>query len=198
VHEVGAMRILVDVDGVCADFVELYLNRLNRITGRNHVPADITCFDFSQCIASKREDEQVWDAFRDGDVERLNAYPGTTRALKALRTLGEVVAVTAPAFHHDAWVPERYRWLLRRGFDRNTVVFTHNKAIVCGSCLLDDSLTNIEDWCAANPSGFGLLLTRPWNQGKIEATNGLRVGNMQKAIEIASMQKAIEIASTLV
>lgn len=175
------MKILIDVDGILAHFTHLYLERLNGLTGRNHVDEDITSFNFADCVASKEEDAAVWASFRQGDVKYLPTYPHAATNLRKLRALGEVIAVTAPAYSHPYWVSERFEWLTYLGFDKNSVIFTHVKHAVIGSCLIDDSIDNIQKWCQTGRLGY--LLTRPWNAGHT-VTGATRVSSLQEVVDL--------------
>lgn len=160
-------RIWVDCDGVLSDFVEAYLELVADLFGRAHVHNDVTRFNFSECVTTKEEDRIVWG--------RINATPGLIRGLPdlpgvdylpRLRELGDVGCLTSPTTGPH-WVPERFAWLLDRGFTKRDVIFASDKSHVRGDFLIDDSLENCEAWQAAHPNGVAILLDSPWNRHQL-------------------------------
>jgi 5'(3')-deoxyribonucleotidase len=73
-----------------------------------------------------------------------------------------VVAVTAPLAESDFWTFERARWLGRRGFRKEDIVFASDKSLVTGDVLIDDGQHNIDSF-----RGPGVLIARPWNRGTL-------------------------------
>jgi 5'(3')-deoxyribonucleotidase len=159
-------RILVDCDGVMADFTSEYLNVLHLQTGRDVPHTAITEFDFAKCgICTPDEDKEVWAHIkaRPGAIRGLRAYPAIGTALADLRELGDVVCVTGPVWG-SSWAEERFQWLAEYGFSAKTVVFASNKALIAGDVLIDDALHNLQDWRLENHRGFGICVDRPWNR----------------------------------
>lgn len=155
--------ILIDVDGVLANMVEPWLDVLYRVTHRSHHVNQIQGFDF-QGVCNPHEAAQVWRyiAGTPGWCLGLLDYPGAANALGRLRRLGRVVAVTAPLAESDFWTFERARWLGRRGFRKEDIVFASDKSLVTGDVLIDDGQHNIDAF-----QGPGMLIARPWNRGTL-------------------------------
>jgi 5'(3')-deoxyribonucleotidase len=151
--------ILVDVDGVLADFTPTYLHELEKATGRHYIEADVTDFDFRKCVCTAEEDAAVWRTLSEtpGIVYNLPTYPGAFQFLKELRELGRVVACTKPA--GPRWAGERYHWLLDCGFAPADIVLCGDKNLVKGDVLIDDCIQNLDEW----EHGPGILVERPWN-----------------------------------
>lgn len=155
--EVG-MRILLDCDGVLADFGKGFA-ALAREQG----------IDYTQ--------PEGWDVFAGlsrGErkcLERAVLQPGFCRSLPVapwawemvdgLRSDGhEVYCVTAFWFDHPTWTAERTAWLeANMGIDRRRVVHTHAKALVDGDVFVDDKLAHVKAWADAHPEGRAVLAT---------------------------------------
>ena len=160
-----ALKILVDIDGVCADFASLYLRRLRNLTGRVHFLAEVTNWDFTKCVSSLREDQLVWEsiAAHEGLVAGLRELPQALPTICRWRAAGHrVVAVTHPARRAPDWGYERTEWLLARGWAEDDIVLCKDKSLVPGDFLIDDSRANVQRWASVHPTGRGLLMQQPW------------------------------------
>ena len=162
--------ILIDCDGVLANFGALYLKLHHWLNKVDRKMSDITCFDFAKCVSTKEQDERIWrhiDA-TPGLVRELTWHDGSKDALAQLREIGHVVCVTSP-HHGPTWMPERMAWLREEaGFDKADIIFARNKTRVRGDCLIDDNVDHVAEWHAmAPPHAQGILLARPWNVGHI-------------------------------
>jgi 5'(3')-deoxyribonucleotidase len=185
-------KILIDCDGVLADFTKLYLDlhfaHHNRAFQHHHV----TNFDFTACIATKEQDDRIWRHIDQtpGLVRGLQWLPGAQDALEELRKLGRVICVTSP-HHGPTWMPERLAWLREEaGFDKKDVIFASDKTPVGGACLIDDNTRNIRDWHCSKLRGEwaeGVLYSQPWN-GK-SALSNLRADSWEQVIEAAARSK---------
>ena len=182
--------ILVDADEVLCGFTQVYLDILNKQTGRKHTPAEVTDFDFKRCVANEHEDELVWSIIHKspGLVRRMRWLPGAAEGLNLLRELGHVVCVTSPS-HGPHWVYERTEWLMHcAGFKEDEIVFTKRKELVRGRILIDDRTENVASWCMAHRrSGIGLLLAQPHNRVRPDQLpiNARRVAGWTDALTAA-------------
>ena len=157
------MKILLDVDGVLADFAGAFLKILNRQTGRKHRESDVTSFAFGECVCPEPlEEAAVWDevAATPALVGNLDEYPGAMAALESLRAKHEVLAVTTPNYGCPRWMWERRNWLVQRGFSDHEIVFCHDKSLIKGDILIDDHPAHV-----AKYGDGGRLVKRPWNKG---------------------------------
>jgi hypothetical protein len=51
-------RILLDVDGVLAGFIPAVLSLVHELTGRQHVPEDVTAFDFAASLGLTADEKR--------------------------------------------------------------------------------------------------------------------------------------------
>lgn len=156
--------ILVDCDGVLADFTAAFLQIVHDIIGRKHTVYQVTEWEFRDCITSKEEDKLLWDhiAVTPGIVANLQPLP-FMQGLDVLRKYATVKCVTSPSLGPH-WMYERHKWLMKvAGFSKRDIIFASDKGPVRGDFLVDDAVHNVEEWKAANPHGTAILLEQPWN-----------------------------------
>lgn len=170
------MRILLDVDGVLADFPSAALRWLN--TGRGPSAFTLDQIDQHDILkAFKLEDlQERFDQWCiDTDVCRhLPVYEGAQAFVKELRKLGELVIVTSPYGAVPAWMHQRLGWLREHfGIDKRDVVFCKRKELVRGHVLIDDKLENCEAFAGSAQHRSALVFDRPWNRsGKLPRARG--------------------------
>lgn len=168
--------ILLDVDGVVADFVGCALDVLQEETGRDWKRSDVTEWGFDSILATMKPPEvrRFWGAFRmPGVANGLDMFPGSVEGVEFLTDAGHnIVWVTAPMAGSPTWAFERACWLADR-FPGTPVVSTSHKQFIRGDFLVDDKPSNLTEWRGGVPGshGEGLLWDAPYN---VKA-EGLRV-----------------------
>ena len=153
-------RVLLDVDGVLAAFVDGFLRLVNERIGTTYASADVTCFDIAEALG--------WDAdFKRSAYDliatvpdfaaRLEVFPGAVEGVRRLRELAEVYVVTSPWHSHPTWEYDRKRWL-RRHFDIpfDQVIPTSAKHVCGGDVLIDDKTSTLVRWAEAHPCGIAV------------------------------------------
>jgi 5'(3')-deoxyribonucleotidase len=164
------MRILVDVDGVLADFITSFMR----------------CYEYLGGETPEGFKWEEWGSFEKlPDKDLLNAawahpllfgghldpYPGAMPALKKLNKVHEVYLVTSIASPWETHVPARTRWLRNNApfLDiRKQVIVANNKGVVQGDLLVDDYLVNLAEWSSWNPLGCPVVIDHPWNRSDNE------------------------------
>lgn len=161
-------RILVDCDGVLADFLLLYLELHEGLNGCAHTHEDVTDHDFTKCIATPEQDERVWRHIdkTPGLIRNLFPMEGALHGLGKLRELGDVVCVTSPHIG-PTWVPERFRWLMDlAGFKKRDIVFRSDKKHEPGDVFIDDKLSHVIEWHQHQMNGQGIVFDNAGNRGE--------------------------------
>jgi 5'(3')-deoxyribonucleotidase len=161
------LRILLDVDGVCAAFIEHMLAVLKEDFSDEEVPdvKDITMGDFREKLTDNQRDFSNLILDMGSFWRSLPVAEGAQDAVKSMLREGhEVVWVTSPWISCLTWESERREWLAEH-FDatHKDVVFCHRKELVIGHILIDDKPQNVTDWQAEFKGGAGLLYDQPWN-----------------------------------
>lgn len=159
------LRVLIDVDGVLADFRQLFISAV-MATGVRAI--DYTWrpdqWDLSKALKlTKKEDDAVFSIINAAGVadDYLQPFPGAVEGVRRVAQYASVYFVTAQLRTSPTWVYDRDRWLIRHfGKEQGEkVVYTDHKYVVCGDYLVDDKPENCREWAAAWPSGFALHWT---------------------------------------
>lgn len=158
-------RILLDVDGVLADFLTPALDVIERLTGKAYCAADITTWDIFAVVGKEWERPFFEACNQPGFAASLAVYPGAQEGVARLREVAEVYIVTSPMNHNPTWTHEREAWLWGHfQIPSNRIVHTSAKHLCVGDALIDDRPLNIERWNEEHPTGAGLLWDAPWNR----------------------------------
>lgn len=160
-------RVLLDVDGVLADFLTPSFAILNAITGLKHKPEDLREWDLFSLYPRTAESAFYDECNAPGLCAGLPIIPGAQAFVASLLQFADVYVVTSPMNHNRTWAWEREQWL-QKHFDipAKKVVHTSAKYLCLGDVLIDDKPSNIEAWERAHgPKGIGLLWDAPYNQG---------------------------------
>jgi 5'(3')-deoxyribonucleotidase len=156
-------RVLLDVDGVLADFVTSAAKVVEAVTGAP-LPADAL---------------EEWDIFRSYDEETrkkiysackvegwclgLEPYAGAVDFVRHLDEIADVYFVTSP-MNGPHWAFEREQWLKKHfGTHHHKVVSTNAKYLCVGDVFVDDQFSHVEKWAKSHRHGVGVLWTQPYN-----------------------------------
>lgn len=160
-------RVLLDCDGVVADFAGGFLRLVNAHFGTNHTPADITDYDIGKALRwSPEQAEEAYELISDCDrfAATLNVFPGAVDGVARLLDIADLYVVTSPWWSHPTWVRDRNNWLFANfGIGAGRVVHTAAKHIVAGDILVDDKTSTCDAWRAAWPHGVAVLWSTPHN-----------------------------------
>ena len=154
-------RILIDCDGVLADFV----GHLFRRIGSKKSVADVTEWNFFETLEPELH-EDARDEMNDPKFwESQPVLPGAIEGCQMIKAKGhEIVCVTSPS-NMFGWSNVRETWV--RNHFKNLItatICTEHKYMVRGMCLLDDKIQNIRKWEEHNqPFGRAVLFEQPWN-----------------------------------
>ncbi len=158
-------RVLLDCDGVLADFVEGFLGLVEDYTGRKYKHEDITEFHIEKALGLSEEDARaIFDMVGRGFAAYLRPLPGAVEAVKRLREIAEVYIVTSPWNSCNTWMSERERWLrVHLDIPHSHVLHGSAKHLVCGDFLVDDKTENCITWQGHHPRSKAVLWKAPWN-----------------------------------
>lgn len=179
-------RILVDVDGVLADFLTPCLQAVEAQTGRSYHPDDVSTWDIMDGLCIDEETSKAIYASMqfEGMCLGMSPYEGARVGVDRLRSLGDVWAVTSP-FGGTHWMHERDAWLVKHmGFHKDQVLHVRGRAkhAVRGNVLIEDKVSTLREWRASNPYGIPLLFERRYNLG--EGWDGLGASNWDQILDL--------------
>lgn len=150
-------RILVDVDGVCADFMGHLLNRLN-IPDRQ-----IPSWSFKDFLtpSEKAEAEKIL-----ATEEFCASIPVIDFAITSVQHLQntnhDIVFVTSPWIRNRTWEATRREWLEKHFGSYVKLISTDLKYMVRGDYLIDDKPSHIKEWQSCH-NGRAILFDQTWN-----------------------------------
>jgi len=181
------LRVLLDVDGVLADFVGSYLRHVNAIHAARvptcYQASDVTQWDIDAALSISKDVAERASANmgQPGECLAIKPYASALGGVRMLREIADVRIVTSP-FSSATWTHERERWLaLQFGIAPTEVSHTRDKTIVAGDALIDDKTSTLVAWQRAFPSGVAILWDQPWNQR--DAWSGVRTSSWDVAID---------------
>lgn len=155
------MRILLDVDGVTADFIARTFAELRSLGGPSLTHAHVTSFDILGFMPPEFRDrvKAAWKA--PGFCAGIPLIEGAAEGVRMLRELGDVIFVTSP-MPTPYWHWERHNWLKEHlSSDGIDVIFATKKEHVVGDVLIDDRVEHLLEWQKAHPQGTPVLWSVP-------------------------------------
>lgn len=167
------MRILVDVDGVMADFVTPVVKLVNFELGTNYTAEDVDEWEVLDALdVPPRQQRFIREHIASqGFCSRFKVYPGVEKGLAKLRKYGRVIALTAP-FESKYWEYERRQWLIENlGFEKHDIMSGSGKEICDADFLIDDKPSNVIKWQEEDfINRRGILMRHTWNADAIGQT----------------------------
>lgn len=155
------MRILLDVDGVLADFT----GHLFRRIGSSVPESAVNEWDFFPALEPHLHEDARDEMLDPKFWESQPVLPGAVEGCQMLKRTGhELICVTTPS-PMFGWSNVRQAWV-KRHFGKlvETTICTDRKDLIWGDVLLDDKPENLRAWKKAWPDGGVLLFRQPWNK----------------------------------
>lgn len=160
------ITVLLDVDGVIADFRHLYVKCCNEANGTNFTAEQTGLeWDFAVSLGiSKKQQRRTWDKINEAGVANTmellrDAHLGVRTLLHDPRV--RVQFVTSQCPNSPTWCYDRIQWLSRVfGIEAvKHVTYTHSKELVRGNVFVDDKPQNVLKWKQAfkGPDHVGIL-----------------------------------------
>ncbi len=159
--------ILVDVDGVCADFNKGLLDYINRTQGTNLTEDQITVYSTQEAFKQHWTPDVEDHVRSEGFCYNLDVIPGSIHAINELRARGyKILFVTAPYTRSKTWSYDRIEWLKKYfNASHKDIIFAHDKKFVYGMTLIDDKVQNVVDW-SMKWRDTSILYSQPWNKAE--------------------------------
>lgn len=154
------MRILLDVDGVCADFTAEILHRV----GSNLTLEDITQWDLFELMGADKK-KRAMNVLKEQYFWRyLPVIDGAQAGYAALVAAGhEVCFATSPWVSCREWGHARREWLKEHFIISNEqLIIVNDKSWLSGDVMIDDKPENLTAWQSLN-TGLAMLYDAPYN-----------------------------------
>lgn len=185
--------ILVDMDGVLADFESGFLQKYTeKFPTREYISLENRSTFYvtdNYGIRLRRDVESVYNT--PLFFQNLPPIAGGREALEAMTALGyDVLICTTPLHKYDNCVVEKYNWVkvnLGEEWTRK-IVMTHDKTLVYGDYLIDDKPFPVG---LQLPSWEHVLYDAPYNRN-IQEKRRLTWENWQSVIEAVATTNAVE------
>lgn len=134
------LTILLDIDGVVADWCAHVLTHLQAHGAHGIQPHHLTDYDIRVNLPKHLHEPLSRLPYQQGFCRTIPGFPGHMQYIRALRELGRVVALTKTS-PGPFWRAERHEWLSDRGFADADIaqVDTHEaKHDYPGDVLIED------------------------------------------------------------
>lgn len=158
-------RVLLDVDGVLADFLSFSIQTIYDLSEQTYTPDQFTEWDLFKTFDPKWKHEFYFECSKPGVASYLKVYEGACQGVAHLKEISDVYVVTAPMRNSLFWYKDRQIWLDKNfGIPHHRLVYTEAKHLCRGDVLVDDKPENVREWSKENPDGIGLLWDAPYNR----------------------------------
>lgn len=178
-------RVLLDVDGVLANFIQATLNSLVQLGGPEVHHEDIKTWNMFSSLPSGWEDGLLAEWHRSGWCRDIPLYAGAQEGVMKVREHAKVLFVTTAMEEAPHWMWEREQWL-RDHFNAGPrdVVFTAAKYAIGGDLFADDKTANVIEWATEYPTKIAVLWDSPTNRKDILPPNVHRVTSWDGLLDL--------------
>jgi len=162
------MIISIDVDGVTADLLEVWLEKYNSDYDDKLQLVDIRNWGIHMFVKPECG-LSIYEYLKDKTLyKKVKPIKNALESIKKLRSVGRVIFVTTTPIEASG---VKYEWLNDNGFDVDLKDYVEcsDKSLIRADFLLDDNLTNVSSF-----HGRGVLFSQFWNAA---STYPYRVGS---------------------
>lgn len=173
------IKVLLDIDGVIADFYVGFSKHLNKSVNAgldpNNGPANYRIHDWGHNLSKEVISEEIPKWILSGGYENIPIFSGAKEFVYKLMDKYDVCIVTARIGDFTLSLPgkvkevikrDTLRWLKKYGIPSNKLFFKHEKIDFCQKnnipIIIEDKLQTVID--GANKGVRSILMDRSWNQ----------------------------------
>lgn len=191
--------VLLDVDGVVANFVDETLRKLkiHFSVVADHDASDWPVWSMADysgfrqlCFSNERPEPKVISAMLSAVWTQptfaagISPYEGALDGVKSLMEIADVYFVTSPIWTSETWTYDRALWL-RTYFDidNSHIIFTSSKHLVRGDIFIDDKPETVEKWKQHN-QGLAAVWDQPYNRDRQDLQRFVSWGGLIRVAQI--------------
>jgi 5'(3')-deoxyribonucleotidase len=157
--------VLMDCDGVLADFITATLDRLHAVSGQKYEHDRISTWEVFSSLPPEAlvHQSRVYEYLKQaGGCLGIPMYAGAQEGVWRLQEIAEVIIVTSPFKGGRTWTHEREEWLEKYfQISHENVIHAKRKEFVSGDFLIDDKPSNLQAWRATHPLGRPIYWKNP-------------------------------------
>lgn len=158
------MRVVLDVDGVVADFVGGVLDVFNAICYPPVTRDQVREWEMETLLPEAYRPVFFWHCSQPGFCADLAPLPSAVAAIREMRRRGHDVVFATSPWSSETWIPERTAWL-ERHFGAVEIHHVKDKTGVHGDVFVDDKPEHVIAWHLAHPRAHACLWDAPYNRG---------------------------------
>lgn len=152
------------MDGIVVNLTKKWLNMYNKDHDDNLTIDDLKEWELSKSVKKGAKiNDYLYTPNFFLDVDPID---GALQGLKALQDAGHhVVILSAPSWPGNS-ASDKISWMRKHApfINKRDIILGHNKFLVRGDVLIDDSPTNIQSYRAHWPSATIMTISYPFNQ----------------------------------
>lgn len=174
------VKVLLDIDGVIADFYAGFSQHLNDVLDANldisKEPHEYSLHKWGHGLPNNLVDAEIPNWIKQGGYENMPIYPGAKEFVYKLMDNYDVFIVTARVGDFRMSLPEEivniikedtFKWFQRHGIPSDKLFFDHEKVKFCEDndikIIIEDKLSTVVD--GAKEGIASILIDRGWNKG---------------------------------
>lgn len=162
-------RVLLDVDGVLADFVTPASEVVMDVTGAPLPPDALEQWDIFRSYDKETQSEIYSACKKEGWCLAIRPYAGAVDFIRELNEVADVYFVTSP-LGGPFWAYEREQWLKKHfGTHHHKVISTNAKYVCLGDIFVDDKFSHVLKWKEHHLHGTAVLWSQPYNKNEVWA-----------------------------
>lgn len=172
------MRILLDVDGVAAEWTPAVAAVIKRVAG---IEMDQTKWFRATDLPAESRGKVMSIISGEGFCRTLQPLRGAVEGVAELRRLGHEVRFVTSLWGSKTWAYDRNIWLREHGFAPDAprgVTYSRDKYEVFGNVFVDDKPSNVQAWQNAWPHQRAVIFDQPWNRD----AEGVRVTDWENLL----------------
>lgn len=178
--------LVLDCDGVLADWHEHAFYILNKLLNSNYSVNDLKEWDIDELLEdSSISKNKFWEAINSSTmVQDLNPYKEALIGVAKLKEIADIYVCTSPMVNYPNWIIQRNKWL-NKHFDINPkkVIHTSAKYLVSANIFVDDHPNNIQKWIDRQ-NGIAVLWKRGYNANHEYANRAVYTNDWNDLIRI--------------